>query len=223
MIFNAIYRLNGKVQKGKGQGKREPKYKKKTCPIKCGREHSNGSAYFCKTYRDKLLDERKELQTKIPLCITCLSKVNKDHSCPVGICSNCSALHNILLCPKERAAKALTLNEDNDDVGGSDGYDEDEYERNENDHAYLMSQNKDPKPSTSSRGITNDGKTKQAKEAEVQEESETADTDIHEKENNLSKLRQILKELSSSYVEGKRNHENAKSDSLRLVITSPMV
>ena len=48
-IFNAIYRLNGKVQKGKGQGKREPKYKKKTCPIKCGREHSNGSAYFCKT------------------------------------------------------------------------------------------------------------------------------------------------------------------------------
>ena len=98
-IFNAIYRLNGKVQKGKGQGKREPKYKKKTCPIQCGREHSNGSAYFCKTYRDKLLDERKELQKKIPLCITCLSKVNREHKCPVGICSNGSALHNILLYP----------------------------------------------------------------------------------------------------------------------------
>ena len=74
-IFSAIYRMNGKVQKGKGQGQgkgEKPKYKKKTCPIQCGREHSNGSAYFCKIYREKLLDERKELQKKIPLCITCL-------------------------------------------------------------------------------------------------------------------------------------------------------
>ena len=91
-IFCAIYRMNGKVQKGKGQrqGKWEkPKYKQKTCPIQCGREHSNGSVYFCKIYREKLLDERKELQKKIPFCITCLSKVNREHKCPVGICSNC--------------------------------------------------------------------------------------------------------------------------------------
>ena len=90
----------------------------------------------------------------------------------MGICSNCSALHNILLCPKERASKALTLNEDNDDKEGSDGSDENEYERNENDHAYLTSQNEDPKPSTSSKGTGKDGKTKQARKAEVQEESE---------------------------------------------------
>ena len=48
-IFSAIYAINARAPRGRnqGQGKGEnPKYKKKTFPIQCGKEHSNGSAYF---------------------------------------------------------------------------------------------------------------------------------------------------------------------------------
>ena len=48
-------------------------------------------------------------------------------------------------------------------------------------------------------------------------------TEIDEKEKNLSKLKRILKELSSSYIEGEKNNESAKSDNLRLVITAPRI
>ena len=81
---------------------KKTKYKKKTCPIQCGKDQSNGMAYLCKVFRDKLIDERKELQKKVPLCITCLSRVNKEHKCPVGLCSNCSALTLNHLFPVRR-------------------------------------------------------------------------------------------------------------------------
>ena len=133
--------------------------------MQCGKEHSNRSAYFCKVFRDKLIDEKKELQKKVPLCITCLSKVNKEHKCPVGLCSNCSALHNILLCPKERTSQILTIGEDDNDKEKSDGYNTDDYERNTNDHVYLTGKKEDSKPSVSSKKTGKDGKEKFAKNA----------------------------------------------------------
>ena len=135
-----------------------------------------------------MLDDRKELQKKVPLFITCLSRVNKEHKCPVGLCSNCSALHNILLCPKERTSKVLTIGESDDDKEESDGYDEDEYERNMNDHVYLTGKKEDSKTSDSSKKTGKDGKEKIKKDAETWKEPEALTTEVEEKEKKLSKL-----------------------------------
>ena len=61
---------------------------KKNCPIKCGRQHTNGSLFFCQQFRKKDLEERRAIQTKLyNVCILCLGWRNaKKHD-----------MHNILL------------------------------------------------------------------------------------------------------------------------------
>ena len=45
---------------------------KKNCPLKCGRQHTNGSMFFCQQFRKKDLEERKVIQTKLHnVCILC--------------------------------------------------------------------------------------------------------------------------------------------------------
>ena len=57
--------------------------------------------YFCQEFRAKSKEERRLLQKKCHLCITCLSKCGQGHVCPIGPCKGCGASHNILLCTKE--------------------------------------------------------------------------------------------------------------------------
>ena len=43
---------------------------KKTCTLKCGELHRNGSLYFCQQFRKKEPEERKAIQSKLHnLCI----------------------------------------------------------------------------------------------------------------------------------------------------------
>ena len=82
-IFSVMTSTQSNI-KTQNTNKRESKYRKRSCPIQCGKEHSNGSLYFCAIFRKKPKDERKEIQKKTHVCITCLSKVSKEHKCPVG-------------------------------------------------------------------------------------------------------------------------------------------
>ena len=60
---------------------------------------------------------------KIPLCILCLKKGNKEHICPVGKCAKCGGHHNISLCPKAEEECAMRI-EEND--GNSTDSEDDE-------------------------------------------------------------------------------------------------
>ena len=87
--FERIFVNNEKVEKSSKQKRdkgRNSKYPKKRCPIKCGKEHSYGSVFFCPIYRKKSIDERKAIQKKLYLCCTCLGKTSKEHDCPVRKC-----------------------------------------------------------------------------------------------------------------------------------------
>ena len=94
--LETILALKGDYGKQQGLNKKKTKLPQKPCPLKCPRKtHSNGSAFFCAVWRDKDLEEKKELVKKIPLCILCLKKGNKEHICPVGKCAKCGGHHNI--------------------------------------------------------------------------------------------------------------------------------
>ena len=82
----------------------------------------------------------------------------------------------------------MTIGESDDDKEEFDGYDEDEYERNANDHVYLTGKKEDSKPSASSKKTGKDGKEKIAKDAETWKEPEALTTEVEEKGKNLSKL-----------------------------------
>ena len=53
--FETIFTMNEDVRKKEpGKGKKKTKLTSKKCPIRCPRkEHSNGSLYFCNTFRKK--------------------------------------------------------------------------------------------------------------------------------------------------------------------------
>ena len=60
---------------------------KKNCPLKCGRQHTNGSLFFCQQFRKKELEERKAIQSKLHnVCILCLGWKTAKHDCPVRSC-----------------------------------------------------------------------------------------------------------------------------------------
>ena len=80
-----------------------PKYKKGPCPL----PHPNHSVFFCKFFRQKTLDEKRALVKNAGLCILCLAKNSKGHSCPVARCPRCSGGHNVQLCPQEDQDQTL--------------------------------------------------------------------------------------------------------------------
>ena len=60
---------------------------KKNCPLKCGRQHTNGSLFFCQQFRKKEIEERKAIQSKLHnICILCLGWKTVKHECPVRSC-----------------------------------------------------------------------------------------------------------------------------------------
>merc|ERR1712030_70483 len=92
----------GDDSRQQGHKKKKSKLPQKKCPLKCDRKtHTNGSAFFCSVWRTKGLEEKKELVKKIPLCILCLTRGNKDHECPVGKCAKCGG-HSWSLLPLVR-------------------------------------------------------------------------------------------------------------------------
>ena len=127
--------------KDKSDGKKgEPtKYKKRSCPIRCEKGlHTNGSLYFCPTFRGKSKEEKKSLQKKTRVCITCLGKVPSQHTCSVGACRNCGAQHNILLCSKTEGEEAV-LEAREEDYDPSSSEDEETYRNNSLDAAFVAS------------------------------------------------------------------------------------
>ena len=84
---------------------------KKNCPLKCGRQHMNGSLFFCQQFRKKDLEERKAIQSKLHnVLILCLRwKNTKQQDCPVCSCPRCGAMHNILLCNSDKSLTDKTF------------------------------------------------------------------------------------------------------------------
>ena len=131
--FEELVMFAGKPSSGRSKDRKErkkdspSKYKKKPCPIKCPKLlHSNGSLYFCPTFRGKSKEERRMLQKKCHLCITCLSKCGPGHQCPIGPCKACGAAHNILLCTKEPDSDEkvfLSINKSSSDESDSEDLD----------------------------------------------------------------------------------------------------
>ena len=59
--FETIFTMNEDVRKKEPSKKyvKKNKFPQKKCPIRCERkEHSNGSLYFCNTYRKKELEKK---------------------------------------------------------------------------------------------------------------------------------------------------------------------
>ena len=82
---------------GLGKGSKNGEMKK-SCPIKCGKLHTNGSLFFCNQFGKKEPDEKKAIQTKLHiLCILCLGWKGNDPVCPVKSCAKCGVMHNVLL------------------------------------------------------------------------------------------------------------------------------
>ena len=111
---------------------KESKYKKKSCPLKCEKGlHTNGSLFFCPLFRAKSKDERRILQKKCHLCITCLSKVPDQHKCPIGSCKGCGSKHNILLCPKEVTGDSVRMGHEDDNNTTESSDNEEDYVNND--------------------------------------------------------------------------------------------
>ena len=126
---------NKKGQEEKGD--KETKYKKKNCPLKCEKGvHTNGSLFFCPLFRAKSKDERRILQKKCHLCITCLSKVSDQHKCPIGNCKGCNSKHNILLCPKEVMGESIRMGHEDGSNTTSSSENEEDYANNDCDSAF---------------------------------------------------------------------------------------
>ena len=67
-VFATMDRSKYNIEKEKQPfgKKKENKYSKKPCPIRCSKEtHSNGSLFFCNAFRKKSKDERRSLQKKL--------------------------------------------------------------------------------------------------------------------------------------------------------------
>ena len=175
-VFAAMDKSRYDMEKGTQSfgKKKEKNYNKKPCPIKCSKEtHSNGSLFFCKAFRNKSEDERRSLVKKTHVCMTCLAKTGSNHVCSVGSCKNCGGGHNILLCPKEAKVEdnARMVAENNDtDSDPDDDYTEDEnqYERNDSEHVFLVRKD-NPKTSTPKGS----GKTRPQKEGDKETKAKT--------------------------------------------------
>ena len=213
--FEMIFTMNEDVRKKEtGKSKKKNKFPLKKCPIRCPRkEHSNGSLYFCNTYRKKDMEEKRAIMKKLHLCITCLSKPEKDHQCPVGRCSRCNGQHNIVLCNKTAEENVMPAQEQNDSSG--DDSEEEEYDdyANNRDNVNVA------------RGKTEDKKEKKPSKEGKKGKGESDDcvspsTETEEKNEKVCKLKRLLKSLSLEYEEGKKEHlASAKADPFSLMTT----
>ena len=216
--FDLIFTMNEDVRKKEtGKSKRyvkKNKFPQKKCPIRCERkEHSNGSLYFCNTYRKKELEEKRAIMKKLHLCITCLSKPEKDHQCPVGRCSRCNGQHNILLCNKTDEENVMPAQEQDDSSGDDSEKDEyDDYASNRDNVNVAKRKTEDKKEKKSSK----EGK----KDKGENDECVNPSAETEEKNEKVCKLKRLLKSLSLEYEEGKKEHlASAKADPLSLMTT----
>ena len=151
-IPSSVFLAGERRKNDRVKGKNDKKYNKKSCPIRCSKEiHSNGSLFFCDSFRQKSKDERRALQKKTHVCISCLSKAGPDHKCPVGPCASCGSAHNILLCPKEseKGENVRILRQGENSDSDSDGFTEDDahYNANNNDQVFMVRRER-PRTST---------------------------------------------------------------------------
>ena len=177
--------------------RKRTKLPQKKCPLKCDRKfHSNGSAYFCSTFRAKDLEEKKELVKKLPLCILCLVKGTKTHDCPVGKCAKCAGHHNVLLCSKREDENILKISEQHDE-SSSDSEDEDQEDYTNNKETVAIVKGRD----------TKDGKAGDAQKGTKRglkgKESEK-DVDKRTHEDKMTKLKGVLKEVARGHETGKK-------------------
>ena len=168
--------MTGERAKGQNGKKKDRKFNKKPCPIKCSKGvHANGSLYFCDSFRGKSKDERRALQKKVHTCISCLSKVGANHECPVGSCASCGSSHNILLCPKEsekgEAVRLIRQGDDTDSDSEEFTEDDSHYNANNNDQVFMIRRGKPWTTTPKSMG-----KTKSEEQNEELPDKEKADS-----------------------------------------------
>ena len=184
--------------KGDYQDKGSKKsYRKRPCPLKCEKAiHTNGSLFFCPLFRKKPKEERRILQKKCHLCITCLSKAPDPHECPFGSCHSCGAKHNILLCPKEAPGEnANNANEVDDDTADPSG-DEDDYNITECNSAFLASKSPHGPGATSTPSKTGSVKKPKSGGENKKEGTKKANFEISKvDEERLETIKQYLSDL----------------------------
>ena len=199
LVMFAGKSISGRNKDRKGRKNDSPsKYKKKPCPIKCPKlVHSNGSLYFCQTFRTKSKEERRLLQKKCHLCITCLSKCGPGHQCPIGPCKACGAAHNILLCTKEPVGEEKVflsrLDEHSSDESDTEE-DLDGYRSNNSEGIYVAKTGKEATrtPKAKSRSSRDNSTRDETKDGNKDVKDDAKQVDQNAK---LGKVKDFLKNL----------------------------
>ena len=131
---------------------------------------------------------------KIPLCILCLARGNKDHECPVGKCAKCGGHHNISLCPKSEVEGALKIGENEDDSTDSEDEEMEDYTSNRENINVLIRGRESSKTKDKERPKREGKENKDGIEASNKEMKEVK----------LTKLRSILKTVAAGHEFGKK-------------------
>ena len=101
-------------------------------------------------------------------------------------------------CMKEKSSKVLVLGEEEGDDEITDTDDCDDYENNREDHIYFTQKKEGTRPTGSKKTKGKKEKENDAEEAEIfKDKSNTEMLNIEEKKKKLTKLRMILKEIST--------------------------
>ena len=89
----------------------------KPCLLKCDRRvHKNGCLFACGTFRKASVDERNEICKRNFVCILCLRRKGKPHSCHYKKpCNHCKGAHNTLLCKKLLSDQEQALQAEEDE------------------------------------------------------------------------------------------------------------
>ena len=89
----------------------------KPCLLKCERRvHKNGCLFACGTFRKASVDERNEICKRNFVCILCLRRKGKPHSCHYKKpCNHCKGAHNTLLCKKLLSDQEQALQAEEDE------------------------------------------------------------------------------------------------------------
>ena len=139
---------------------------------------------------------------KIPLCILCLARENKDHECPVGKCAKCGGHHNISFCPKNEEEGAFKIGENEDDSTDSEDEEMEDYTANRESVNVITRGRESTKPKDKERPRKEGKETKDGNEA----------SDKESKEVKLSKLRSILKTVATGHELGKKHSAANKTN-----------
>merc|ERR1711888_491016 len=139
-------------------------------------------------------EEKKELVKKIPLCILCLARGNKEHECPVGKCAKCGGHHNISMCPRNEEEAALKIGENEDDSDDSEDEQMEDYTSNRESVNVIIRGGESSKPKDKERSKKGGRESKDGDET----------PDKGSKEAKLAKLRGILQEVATGQELGKK-------------------